>query len=235
MSATRRRPPAFRAAIVGALLVLTGCAPASVAQRNDSLSARGAAVSAVPSAAAGSGRAADAPSEAATTRARPRAAATVAGYRSVRSHDSVARPVAVTVPTIGVSSDLARLGRAADGAIEVPADWQQAGWYRKGPKPGQVGPAVILGHVDSRAGPAVFHRLRELRPGDAIHVDRADGTTVTFVVDSVERHAKTRFPSDEVYLPTLRPTLRLVTCGGAFDAASGHYRDNVVVFASLAD
>lgn len=161
------------------------------------------------------------------------AAAAVKRYRSVRTHETAAPPVSVRVPSIGVSSDLQQLGRNTGGTIEVPDDWHQAGWFREGPKPGQVGPAVILGHVDSTAGPAVFYRLRELQPGDEVHVERADGTTVTFVVERFEWHAKTRFPTHQVYLPTLRPTLRLVTCGGPFDAASGHYRDNLVVFATL--
>lgn len=89
-----------------------------------------------------------------------------------------------------------------------------------------------LGHVDSRRGPAVFYRLSELRPGDEALVDRRDGTTATFTVDRLERHPKTRFPREEVYYPTLDRELRLVTCGGAFDEATGHYLDNVVVFAT---
>lgn len=93
---------------------------------------------------------------------------------------------------------------------------------------------MILGHLDSTTGPAVFFRLTELGAGDEIRVERADGSHVTFVVERIERRAKTRFPTHEVHLPTLRPTLRLVTCGGAFDSAAGHYRDNVVVFAELA-
>ena len=178
----------------------------------------------------------DRPSASAAARAtdeRVIAAAAVKRYRSVRAHETTAPPVSVRMPSVGVSSDLQRLGRNADGTIEVPDDWQRAGWFHEGPKPGQVGPAVILGHVDSTAGPAVFYRLRELQPGDEVHVHRADGTTVTFVVERFEWHAKTRFPTHRVYLPTLRPTLRLVTCGGPFDEASGHYRDNLVVFATL--
>jgi hypothetical protein len=155
-------------------------------------------------------------------------------YRSVRAHATVARPARISVPSIGVASRLLRLGRNLDGTIEVPGDWERAGWYRRGPRPGQAGPAVILGHVDSTSGPAVFFRLGELAGGDEIRIDRTDGSIVTFVVERVERHAKTRFPTDDVYLPTLQPTLRLVTCGGVFDAVSGHYVDNVVVFAALA-
>jgi sortase (surface protein transpeptidase) len=92
---------------------------------------------------------------------------------------------------------------------------------------------VIVGHVDSKRGPAVFYRLRELRRGDRIEITRTDGSVVTFVVDRLEQHAKTRFPTDDVYLPTLEPTLRLVTCDGAFDRFTGHYRDNLVIFADL--
>lgn len=158
----------------------------------------------------------------------------VRAYRSVRDHVPVPAPTAVSIPAIGVHSRLQRLGVQDDGAIEIPDAWAVAGWYARGVRPGQVGPAVIFGHVDSRRGPAVFYRVDDLHRGDRVHVDRADGSRVTFVVDRVERHAKTRFPSDDVYLPTLKPTLRLVTCGGTFDTAAGHYRDNVVVFADLA-
>jgi sortase (surface protein transpeptidase) len=132
-----------------------------------------------------------------------------------------------------VTSELQRLGRDAVGAIEIPNEWQVAGWYAEGVRPGQVGPAVIVGHVDSRQGPAVFYRLREMRRGDKIKITRRDGSVVTFVVDRLEQHAKTRFPTDDVYLPTLEPALRLVTCDGTFDRSTGHYRDNLVVFAHL--
>jgi sortase (surface protein transpeptidase) len=162
-----------------------------------------------------------------------RAPSNVRDYRAARESETVAAPARVEVPSVGISSDLETLGLADDGAIEVPHEWQQAGWYADGPRPGQQGPAVILGHVDSKAGPAVFHRLRELEPGAEIVITRDDGSQVTFAVDRVERHAKTRFPTDDVYFPTLEPTLRLVTCGGAFDHNTGHYTDNVVAFASL--
>jgi len=92
---------------------------------------------------------------------------------------------------------------------------------------------VILGHVDSKRGPAVFFRLRELRPGDRIDVQRADGSWVRFVVQRIAKYDKRRFPTDAVYYPTLTPMLQLVTCGGQFDATTGHYRSNIIVFATM--
>jgi hypothetical protein len=125
------------------------------------------------------------------------------------------------------------LGRARDGTVEVPSRWQVAGWYAPGPRPGDPGSAVILGHVDSERGPAVFYRLRELRPGDEIVVTRADRSRVRFVVQRTEQYDKLRFPTDDVYYPTLTSTLRLVTCGGVFDHSTGHYRSNIIVFAGI--
>lgn len=146
---------------------------------------------------------------------------------------TVAKPLRVEIPSVGITSDLERLGLATDGAIQTPDDWNAAGWYRGGPRPGQQGAAVILGHVDSTTGPAIFFRLRKLENGDRITVERADGTSATFEVDRVEQHGKTRFPTDDVYYPTPEPTLRLVTCGGDFDTDARSYTDNVVVFAEL--
>jgi hypothetical protein len=159
---------------------------------------------------------------------------TVRSFHSTRRYAVVARPERIRIPVIGVNSRLEELGRSANGTIEVPEDWDVAGWFAGGARPGQRGPAVILGHVDSRSGPAVFYRLRELTPGDKILIDQRDGRTAAFIVDRTERWPKTRFPTTDVYFPTLRPVLRLVTCGGSFDESSGHYRDNVIVFASLA-
>jgi sortase (surface protein transpeptidase) len=153
-------------------------------------------------------------------------------YRVPRDYAAVAAPVRLRIPSIGVRTSLERLGRVGDGTVEVPRRWERAGWYTEGFRPGQPGPAVILGHVDSKSGPAVFFELRNLRPGASVLVDRADGTTVRFRVTGVERYRKTRFPSDLVYFPTLEPSLRLVTCGGTFDATSGHYRDNVIALAT---
>jgi sortase (surface protein transpeptidase) len=154
-------------------------------------------------------------------------------FRARRDHEEVAVPVRVRIPDIGVTSGLEQLVRADDLSIEVPRDPGSVGWYADGPRPGQVGPAVLLGHVDSRSGPAIFYRLDELRPGDAVVVDRSDGTSVEFSVTRTDQLPKDEFPTDLVYLPTLRPELRLVTCGGVFDTGTGHYRDNVIVFASL--
>jgi sortase (surface protein transpeptidase) len=158
----------------------------------------------------------------------------LSSYRSTRSHDETAPPVRVRIPSIGVDSGLEELVRAPDQSIAVPRDPSSAGWWAGGPRPGQVGPAVILGHVDSRTGPAVFFRLKELTAGDEVLVDRADGTTARFLVTSSDRFQKAEFPSELVYYPTLEPELRLVTCGGPIDPSTGHYRDNVVLVAAQA-
>jgi sortase (surface protein transpeptidase) len=157
-------------------------------------------------------------------------------FRSTRHFRSTPVPVRLEIPRIGVATGLQRLGRATDGTVEVPSGpgkWTMAGWYDGGTRPGDPGSAVILGHVDSISGPAVFYRLRELRPGDRVEVVRAGGSRIAFTVERVEQYDKRRFPTAEVYYPTLEPMLRLVTCGGAFNYATGHYADNVIVFASL--
>jgi LPXTG-site transpeptidase (sortase) family protein len=143
----------------------------------------------------------------------------------------LAAPSQVVIPSIGVSSSLVPLGLAADGSLEVPTDFALAGWYTGGPRPGESGPAVIAGHVDSVDGPAVFFRLRELEPGDVVRVDRVDDTSEQFVVDHVERFEKEAFPTATVFGPTQYPELRLVTCGGDFDFAHRTYLENLVVFA----
>lgn len=141
-------------------------------------------------------------------------------------------PVQLEIPDLRMSTRLIGLRKHQDGTLQVPQDPQRAGWYSQGPAPGQVGAAVIAGHVDSLEGPGIFARVRELEPGAPIRVRLSDGTTRTFVVDKVESHPKRSFPTRAVYGPASRPVLRLITCGGAFDRRSGHYRSNVVVFAS---
>ena len=142
-------------------------------------------------------------------------------------------PVRVTVPRIGVSSALVDLGLDATGAMEVPEDGELAGWYTRGPAPGSLGPAVVAGHVDWEQAPAVFYRLGELRAGDRIQVSREDGTTAVFAVTRVATYAKSRFPKRAIFGNTDHAGLRLITCGGDFDTAGGHYLDNVVAYAEL--
>jgi sortase (surface protein transpeptidase) len=177
------------------------------------------------------------PAPAATTRAPEQEASGVdaaRGFRSARGYRATPEPVRIEIPRIGVASPLIRLGKAANGTVEEPGPFDRAGWYAPGTRPGDPGSAVILGHVDSKTGPAVFYRLRELRRGDEIKVRRADGSTVRFVVQRTDQYPKRRFPTDEVYYPTLKPELRLVTCGGQFDPDWGHYLSNVIVFATIA-
>ncbi|MGI9597621.1 MAG: class F sortase, partial [Acidimicrobiales bacterium] len=143
-------------------------------------------------------------------------------------------PTAVRIPALDVNASTTPLGIRDDGKIEVPQDYQQTGWWRDGPEPGEVGPAVILGHVDSYEGPAVFYGLETLSVGESIHIDRVDGSTVTFVVERIEQHPKDDFPTLDVYGPTDESELRLVTCGGSFDREARSYRDNVIVFAVAA-
>ena len=144
----------------------------------------------------------------------------------------VARPVSLTIPLIGVKTGLMALGLAADGALQVPSATSVAGWYTGSPRPGAIGSAIIVGHIDSLSGPGVFYRLSELRYGDDVYVERTDGTTAEFRVTSVQTYLKDRFPTQTVYGPTPDAELRLITCGGAFDPATGHYLSNVVVYAS---
>jgi hypothetical protein len=156
-----------------------------------------------------------------------------AGFRSPRRHPTVALPVRLRIPAIGVDTPLLRLDLDKRGEVEAPPVWQKAGWYTGSVRPGLGGPAVLLGHVDTTSGPAVFYRLRDLGPGDAVEITRADGSKVTFRVAGEQQVAKSHFPTDLVYGPTLEPSLRLVTCGGSFDAKSHHYRDNIIVSAVL--
>ncbi|HEY5990050.1 MAG TPA: class F sortase, partial [Streptosporangiaceae bacterium] len=149
-----------------------------------------------------------------------------------RAAPVAARPVSLTIPAIGVHARLTQLGLTSRGALQVPASPWVPGWYSGGPRPGEIGPAIIAGHIDSLTGPGVFFRLRLLRPGDLASVRRADGTVAVFRVYAERMYAKDRFPTAEVYGPTPDAELRLITCGGAFDTAAGSYLSNVVVYAS---
>jgi hypothetical protein len=144
-----------------------------------------------------------------------------------------ALPVSLSIPAIGLNVSLSQLGLNANGTVQVPTDYQQPGWYRYGPSPGQEGSAVILGHVDNYQGPAVFFKLRDLKPGDKVTVALADGMTTHFVVRQVAMYAKARFPTTLVYASHGYPGLQLVTCGGVFDDSTRSYLSNVVVYTSL--
>lgn len=212
MTSTPRRGPLWPAALLvviaiafGAVAMTTGNAPSDVARRRTSTASR--------------------PAELVTMR--PPAQIDAA----VRARD--VRPVRLVVPGAGVDTRLVPLGLLPDGAMEVPADATVAGWYSPGPAPGEPGPAVLAGHVDSKHGPGVFFHLDELMPGDPITVERQDGAQYVFTVTAVEQHPKEALPVDRIWATSDQPLLRLVTCGGVFDRKTGHYTDNVVVFAEL--
>jgi Sortase domain len=141
------------------------------------------------------------------------------------------RATEVRLPTLDVRSELVGLDVGDDGALQAPADPAVAGWFVRGAVPGEPGPTVVAGHVDSRTGPAVFYRLDELAAGDRVEVTRSDGQVFVYRVVTVESHPKNAFPTGRVYGPTPGPELRLITCGGDFDRSSRHYLDNVVVMA----
>ena len=145
-----------------------------------------------------------------------------------------AAPVRVSAPAIDLDTDLVGIGVDAAGALVPPSDFHQAGWFSAGPAPGDVGPAVLAGHVDDRSGPAVFFRLEDLAAGDQVTVTRSDGRQVPFTVTSVAAYPKTAFPTADVYGPTTDAELRLITCGGTFDHSRRSYTDNVVVYARAA-
>lgn len=145
------------------------------------------------------------------------------------------RPTRISIPKIGVSAPVRALGLQKSGEIAVPPlnKPNLAGWYRLGPVPGEIGPAVIVGHVNNRQGPAVFSRLREVRRGDKIRIARSDGKIVEFTVDGVEQISKSAFPTARVYSNLNDASLRLITCGGVYNAARHSYSDNIIVYATL--
>jgi hypothetical protein len=145
----------------------------------------------------------------------------------------VARPVSLTIPAIGVRTRLIHLGLTSAGTLQVPGSTAVAGWYTGSPRPGESGGAVIAGHIDSYRGPGVFFRLRLLRPGQRVYVRRTDGTLAVFQVTSVRSYLKRQFPTAAVYGPTPDAQLRMITCGGTFDPATGHYLSNTIAYASL--
>jgi len=144
-------------------------------------------------------------------------------------------PRRLTIPSIGVKASILQVGRARDGSVDVPplTRHNEAGWFGQGPTPGQFGPALIVGHADTRRGPSVFYNLGKLKPGQKIEVLRADDSVAVFQINSVERFSKQKLPIKRVYGDYSRPSLRLMTCGGRWLGGERGYSDNVVVFASL--
>ena len=148
-----------------------------------------------------------------------------------RQSAPVSLPVSLTIPAIGVQTNIIHLGLTASGALQVPSSTAVAGWYTGSPRPGAVGSAVIAGHIDSKSGPGVFFQLSSLHPGDRVYVRRADGTLAVFKVTAVSQFAKDSFPTSAVYGAVPDSELRLVTCGGTFDPQLGSYLSNTVVYA----
>jgi sortase (surface protein transpeptidase) len=142
--------------------------------------------------------------------------------------------VSISIPTAGVEAGVVPVGLRPDRTMEVPGV-DLAGWYELGPRPGEAGPAVIVGHVDSRSGPAVFFRLGELRRGDRIVIGQVGGVARSFLVERVGRRPKDALPVERIRSRSRRPVLRLITCGGSCDGSTGHYRDNVIVDARAGD
>jgi hypothetical protein len=144
--------------------------------------------------------------------------------------EELLEPRRIVIDSIGVAAAVDTVGLTADGTLATPTDVAVAGWYTGSSRPGGTGPAVMVGHVDSVDGPAVFARLAELEVGDVVTVENGSGTALPFAVSTVTRHPKRSFPSDAVYGASPDAELRLITCGGRYDGDSG-YVDNVVVFA----
>ena len=145
----------------------------------------------------------------------------------------VARPASLIIPSIGVKTSLIRLGVTSSGALQVPVSTAVAGWYMFSPRPGAIGSSIIAGHIDSFRGPGIFYRLQEMKPGERIYIRRTNRTVAVFRVTGKHTFLKSHFPTQDVYGPTPTAQLRLITCGGTFDVATGHYLSNVIVFATL--
>jgi Sortase domain len=152
---------------------------------------------------------------------------------SARLSVASSRPVRIVIPALGIATAVGRLGLQPDHQVEVPTSTHVVDWFDLGPTPGQVGSSVILGHVDSFVGPGTFFNLKLLKAGDSVRVTLADGNVTRFAVSRVVEYPKTSFPDHLVYGSHGVRELQLVTCGGTFDHATGHYESNVVVFTRL--
>lgn len=167
----------------------------------------------------------------------PQAAASAAPGPAFGPFLPASAPNRIDIASIGLhSTNFVALSVAADGTLSVPGTADEVGLYDGGPTPGQLGPAVLGAHVDSKQGPGVFYRLGSVKPGAEIAIGRADGTNITFTVDRVASYPKNQFPTDLVYRGDFtRSEIRLVTCAGPYDKSNGGYQDNVIVFAHLAN
>lgn len=142
-------------------------------------------------------------------------------------------PLSLEIPAISLTAPISGVGQNSDGSMEVPSDPNMTGWYTLAPTPGEIGPAIIVGHVDSLNGPAIFWNLNKLKPGDLVNVKRQDGSTATFKVDKQEVFQQDNFPTDQVYGNIEHAGLRLITCSGEFNQFTRHYSHNIVVYATL--
>jgi len=141
-------------------------------------------------------------------------------------------PVRIVIDVIGVDAKVVPVGILPSGAMEVPT-FGLAGWYKLGAAPGELGPAVVVAHVDSRSGPDVFYRLKELAPGDEVRTVGEDGLVTVFAVQNVEQQRKADLPVHRIWDETPEPTIRLITCGGQFDYSTRHYKDNIIVYGTF--
>lgn len=188
--------------------------------------------------AGGSVQTADVPHASATptpspTPTNPFAADRLQDPAAVTPMPDVGRPVAIRIPALGVQSSLEDLTIGEYGQLLPPMDFDRAGWFVDGPTPGEIGPAIIAGHVDSYRGPAIFYRLDELADGDQVIIETASGASLTFTITGRMQSASAAFPTSDVYANVPRPELRLITCAGTFDTSVRRYSDNLVLFASL--
>lgn len=151
---------------------------------------------------------------------------------AAEASDVAADPTAIRIPLLGINQRVVELG-VSGTTLQVPTQYSDVGWWRDGPAPGERGATVMVGHVDSETGPAVFYQLSGLRRGDRIVVRSEDNSRSVFAVHKVVAYARDEFPSGRVYRSDGKPALHLVTCGGSFDTEIGQYTSNVVAFAPL--
>jgi hypothetical protein len=143
------------------------------------------------------------------------------------------KPKSIKIDSIGVSANTSELDLNPDKTLQTPSDYEKVGWYIHSPTPGEIGPSVMVGHLDSARAAAVFYKLKNIKAGDKIEISREDGSIATFKVDALETFSQDNFPTDKVYGPINNAGLRLITCAGKYNIFEGHYSDNLVVFASL--